>query len=249
MKNFFLAQANIISILIWMALLGFVLYRLKKVRAAKFFFITAAVLFYLFSTAWLPRYLAYRLEIQYPPLKDVTAFGGNKKVYIHLLGSGYQTDKRLAPASKLNLVSQGRFTEAMRLYHAISNSVLVCSADGPPGTETQAQVAKEAALALGADSSRIITLDKPTTTMEEAGELVKVAGKGATVIVVSDATHMPRAMRFFKEKGLNATAAPTNFKALNGSVGVALKWWPSEENIYIMDRVLHEYLASVKAAF
>lgn len=249
MKSFFLAQANIISILVWIALLAFVLYRFKKIKAAKFFLITAVVFFYLFSTAWLPRYLAYRLEIQYPPLKDATAFKANKKVYIHLLGSGYQTDKRLAATSKLCLVSQGRFTEAMRLYHEIGNSVLVCSAGGPPGTVTQAVITKEAALALGADSSRIITLDKPTTTKEEAVELVKVIGKTPAVIVVTDAIHMPRAMRLFKEEGLNATAAPTNFKALNGSVGVELKWWPSEENIYITDRVLHEYLASVKAAF
>lgn len=249
MKDFFLAQANTLSILIWIVLLAVVLYWLKKIKTAKIFFIAAVVLFYAFSTAWLPRYLAYKLEIQYPPLKDVTAFNDTEKVYIHLLGSGYQNDKRLSPASKLYLVSQGRFTEAMRLYYAIPNSVLVCSANGPSGTATQAEVAREAALALGADSSRIVLLDKPATTKEEAEELVKYAGKGSRVIVVTDAIHMPRAIRFFKEVGLNATAAPTNFKALNGSVGVAVKWWPSEDNIYITDRVLHEYFAYVKAAF
>ena len=49
-------------------------------------------------------------------------------------------------------------------------------------------------------------------------------------------------------KKQNIHAAPTNFKALNGSVGVPFKWWPSDENIYIADRVLHEYFASLKAA-
>jgi uncharacterized SAM-binding protein YcdF (DUF218 family) len=248
-KEFFLQQASIISILIWVAVLAFVLYRLKKIKAAKFFLIATAVLFYLFSTAWLPRYLAYRLEKQYPPLKDIPAFKNNEKVYIHLLGSGYQSDKRLSATSKLSLVAQGRFTEAMRLYHGISNSVLVCSANAPYGGETQAEIARDAALALGADGSRILLLDKPATTKEEAKELVKAVGKGAAVLVVTDAIHMPRAMKLFTKEGLNATAAPTNFKALNGSTDVAVRWWPSEENIYITDRVLHEYFASVKAAF
>ena len=249
MKDFFLAQANIISILVWILLLAFILYRLKKRKAAIGFLIFAAVLFYTFSTAWLPRYLAYRLEIQYPPLKNIPAIKNNEKVYIHLLGSGYQTDQRLPATAKLCLVAQGRFTEAMRLYQEISNSVLVCSADGPQGEETQAMIARAAAVEMGADSSRIITLNTPGTTKEEAEDLAKAVGTKANVIVVTDAIHIPRAMKFFREAGFSPIAAPTNFKALNGSVGVPFKWWPSDENIYITDRVLHEYFASLKAAF
>jgi uncharacterized SAM-binding protein YcdF (DUF218 family) len=60
---------------------------------------------------------------------------------------------------------------------------------------------------------------------------------------------MPRAMRFFKAVGFSPIAAPTNFRALNGSAGVPIKWCPSEENIYITNRVLHEYFASLKAVF
>jgi uncharacterized SAM-binding protein YcdF (DUF218 family) len=248
-KDFFLAQANIISIVVWIILLSLVLYRFKKRKAATGFIILAAGLFYIFSTAWLPRYLAYRLETQYAPLKTLPAFDSNQKVYIHLLGSGYQTDERLPSTAKLCLVAQGRFTEAMRLYRQISNSVLVCSADGPAGMPTQAMIAKEAAIEMGADSSRIITLNTPGTTKEEAEDLAKAVGTKATVIVVTDAIHIPRAMRFFKEVGFSPIAAPANFKALNGSLGVPFKWWPSEENIYITNRVLHEYFASMKAAF
>ena len=249
MKDFFWNQGNVISILVWILLFAFVLHRFKKAKAAKMFLIIAVVLFYTFSTAWLPRYLAYRLEIQYPPLTSAPAIKNNEKVYIHLLGSGYQTDKRLPATAKLCIVAQGRFTEAMRLYREISNSILVCSADGPPGTETQAMIARAAAIEMGADSSRVITLNTPSTTKEEAEDLAKTVGTKANVIVVTDAIHIPRAMKFFKEAGFSPIAAPTNFKALNGSVGVPFKWWPSDENIYIADRVLHEYFATLKAAF
>ena len=249
MKDFFLAQANIISILTWIVILSFALYRLKKRKAAIVFLIVGAILFYTFSTAWLPRYLAYRLETQYPPLKELPEFKSDKKVYIHLLGSGYKTDKRLPSTAKLGLVAQSRFLEAMRLYRGINNSVLVCSADGPPGEETQAMIARAAAIEMGADSNRILALTTPSTTMEEARDLAKAVGVNATVIVVTDAMHMPRAIKFFKEQGFTPIAAPSNFKALNGSAGVPVKWWPAEDNIYITNRLLHEYLASVKAAF
>jgi len=249
MKGFLIQQTNLISIFTWLILLAFIFYRYKKTKAAKVILIAGFVLFYAFSTAWLPRYLAYKLETQYPPLKDASVFTTKGKVYIHLLGSGYQTDKRLPATAKLALVAQGRFTEAMRLYHQLPNSILVCSADGPPNTETQAAIAKAAALTLGADSNRVIALSTPSTTKEEAQDLAKLVGPGASVIVVTDAIHIPRAMRFFKEAGLSATAAPTSFKAINGSEGVPFKWWPAEENIYIANRVLHEYFASVKAIF
>jgi uncharacterized SAM-binding protein YcdF (DUF218 family) len=249
LKDFFLAQASIISILIWIVLLAFVLRRYKKPKTAKALFIVAVVLFYLFSTAWLPRYLAYCLEKQYPPLKDVSAVKGKGKVYIHLLGSGYQTDSRLPATEKLAMVAQGRFTAAMQLYNAIDSSILVGSADGPAGMPTQAMIVKDAALALGADSNRVMELNTPSSTKEEAEDLAKAVGPSATVIVVTDAMHMPRAMGFFKAAGFSPVAAPTNFRAINGSEGVKLKWWPSEENIYITNRLLHEYFASIKAMF
>lgn len=249
MRAFILTQANIVSILIWIIVLAFILYRYKRRKAATGLLLFAAIVFYAFSTAWLPRYLAYRLEIKYAPLKETPKFSNGEKIYIHLLGSGYQTDSRLPSTAKLCLVAQGRFVEAMRLYRAIGNSVLVCSANGPEGAETQAMIARAAAIEMGADSSRILLLDTPTTTREEAQDLAKAVGVRANVIVVTDGIHMPRAMKFFKEAGFSPVAAPTNFKALNGSIGVPYKWWPSDENIYITNRLLHEYFASVKAAF
>lgn len=249
MKEFILTQANIISILIWLLVLAYLLYRYKKRKAAVSFLIVTAVVFYAFSTAWLPRYLAFRMETSYPPLKEIPALPAGKKIYIHLLGSGYQTDNRLPATAKLSLVAQGRFVEAMRLYRAIPSSTLVCSANGPEGTQTQAMIARAAAIEMGADSTRILALNTPSTTKEEADDLAKAVGTSATVIVVTDAIHMPRAIKFFKEAGFSPVAAPTNFKALNGSVGVTYKWWPSDENIYISNRLLHEYFAWVKAAF
>jgi len=243
-----MAQSNILSMLLWLAIATLVFYKLRKRRIAIFLFVFTALVFYAFSTAWLPRYMAKQLEIKYLPFAPETLKKNHGKVYIHLLGSGYQIDKRLPATAELAMVSQGRFVEAMRLYRAIDSSVLVCSAGGPPGTETQASVTKKAALLLGADSSRLITLDTPNTTIEEADALANSIGTTATVIVVTDAVHIPRAMRIFTRRGFSPMAAPTNFRAINGSEGVSIPWWPRLENLETTDRVLHEYFSSLKAA-
>ncbi len=232
-----------------MMIIALLLRRYNKRKAAMCLFVFTAVVFYAFSTAWLPRYLAYRMETKYPILKESPRFNNNEKIYIHLLGSGYTNNDRLPASGKLCLVAKGRLMEAMRLYRMIPNSILVCSADGPKGEETQAMVARAAAMEMGADTSRILALTTPSTTKEEAQDLAKAVGTSANVIVVTDAIHIPRAMRFFKEAGFSPIAAPTNFKALEASEHVQFKWWPSDENIYITNRLLHEYFASIKAAF
>jgi uncharacterized SAM-binding protein YcdF (DUF218 family) len=147
----------------------------------------------------------------------------------------------------LGLTAQGRLAEGIRLFRQIDNSILVTSAGSLRNKETQAEVARKAAILLGVDSSRIITLNTPNTTMEEAGAIVKLVGTNASVIVVTDAIHMPRAMKFFKAAGLMPLAAPTNYRIHAAVMGLGIKWWPSLGNIGLMDIVLHEFLGNIKA--
>lgn len=234
--------------LIWMLITAIVLYRFNKKKAAKIVSILAVIFFYATSTAWLPKYLAARLEKKYQPL-DPLSFKqeGSGKIYIHLLGSGYNLDERLPATAQLGLVAQGRLVEALRLYRQINNSILVCSGGSVAGFLSQAAVAKKAALLLGADSSRVITLDTPNTTKEEAAALAAKIGINATVIIVTDGLHMPRAIQLFSNLGVKTIAAPTNFNVYQGKEGISIKWWPNIVNLAITDKVLHEYLGALKA--
>jgi len=126
---------------------------------------------------------------------------------------------------------------------------LICSGSSISDAVSQAQVAKSAAMLLGVDSTRIITLDTPATTKEEAAALREKVGTNALVVIVTDAIHMPRAVKLFSEQGLRFVAAPTNFKVLQTAHDLSVKWWPSGENIYLMDLLLHEYLGNLKNVF
>jgi uncharacterized SAM-binding protein YcdF (DUF218 family) len=206
------------------------------------------LLFLVFSTGWVPLALASRLEEKYPSFKPASLQGHKGKLYIHILGSGYNVFDNAPATSELCIVAKGRLMEAMRLYRAIDSSILVCSAGGLYGIATQAEVTRQAAILLGADSSRIIKLDTPNSTMEEAVALAGTIEKKSTLIVVTDGIHMPRAIKFFTAQGFSPLAAPTNFRALKGKYDITFKWFPQLEYLELTDRVLHEYFGNLKAS-
>ena len=114
--------------------------------------------------------------------------------------------------------------------------------------ETQAQVTKRAAIVLGVDSNQLVTLNEPGTTKEEAEQLGKNFNKTSQLVLVTDAIHMPRAMKLFRQEGFNPIAAPTNYKVHEGPKQPEIKWWPSMGNIELMNYVIHEYLGNLKAS-
>jgi uncharacterized SAM-binding protein YcdF (DUF218 family) len=235
--------------LIFLLLLAWVAKRFQKKRLSRSLLIAAAVLFLLCSTSYLPQFLANKLESQYSIFNPATLKNHKGKIYIHLLGSGYGSDYRLPATAQLGTTAQVRLIEAIRLYRQLDSSVLVCSGSSVAEPEPQSQVAKKAAIMLGVDSSRIITLDTPSTTQEEVAALAKTVGTNAFVIIVTDAIHMPRAVKLFSRQGFNTAAAPANFKVMKTQHDLSVKWWPSGGNITLMDIVMHEYLGNLKASF
>ena len=222
--------------------------RYKKRKVAIVLVSISILIFLLCSTDYLPCYLAAKLEKKYSPINLPIAKNENEKVLIHVLGSGYALDKRLPPTAQLGLVALGRLAEGIRIHRAINNSVIICSGYSSLGLETQAQVAKKAAIILGVAADQIETLNNPSTTQEEAKELGRLYEKSLKLIIVTDAIHMPRAMDLFRAEGFNPIAAPTNFKINEGPSQEGMKWWPSLGNIGLMNYVIHESLGNLKAS-
>ena len=239
---------TVLNIILFISLIAFLAARFRKKRLSKSLTIIAIALFLLCSTAYLPQFLARRLEKEYLPFNPILIKAKPGKIYIHLLGSGYALDKRLPATAQLAIVAQCRLVEAIRVFRQLDSSVLVCSAGSLLQKETQAAIVRKAAILLGVDSTRIITLDTPSTTMEEAAALAERVGAKANIIIVTDALHMPRAYKFFKQQGFNPIAAPTNYRVLESENDLGLKWWPTTGSISLMDMVLHEYLGTLKGA-
>jgi uncharacterized SAM-binding protein YcdF (DUF218 family) len=239
-------QLTIFNILAILLILACVLHRYKLRKAAIVLVSISLLSFLVCSTPWVPNYLAASIEKKYSPFKLPVRNPDTTRVLIHVLGSGYTLDKRLPATAQIGLVALGRLAEGIRIHRAINNSILICSGYSPWGLETQAQVTKKAAVVLGVDPLKVETLDEPSTTQEEAKAFSERYGKSSTVILVTDALHMPRAMRLFGLQGFHPVAAPTNFKVNEYQDRDKMYWWPSLDRIGLMNYVIHEWLGSLK---
>lgn len=247
--NFLKGLATVQSGLIVLLILSFILNRYQKKMLAKFFLGFSVLLFLLCSTSYLPNYFADKLETKYLPFNPMVNKIDTGKVLIHVLGSGNTLDDRLPANEQLGLTALGRLVEGIRIHRMIKNSVIVCSGYSSLGLETQAEVTKRAAIVLGVEVDKLETLDTPSTTQEEAKALSMQYDTTTQLIVVTDALHMPRAIKLFKAAGFNPIAAPTNYKINHGPSLHKIGWWPSMGNIALMDYVIHESLGNLKASF
>ena len=162
----------------------------------------ALVFFYLISTDYLPLLFVRQLERKYIPVRKCSTFAGNRPTLIHVLGGGYTADDQLAALSQLSQESKGRLIEAVRLLPCVPDARLVCSGNTVSGNISMAEVYREAAISLGVDSLCMVILKNPSTTQQEAQELVTEFGKDINLVVVTSALHMDRAMRYFRLLGV-----------------------------------------------
>ena len=240
-------QVNTLNIVVLLFGLSVIAGILNRRKTARIIFVTAFLLFVLTFTEYLPYYLVHRMESEYSPF-DATAFSDtSEQIFIHVLGGGYTFDARLPASAQLSPISLGRLTEGLRISNQIRGSKLVCSGWRVSGSASMAVVMKRAAISLGVDSARIEVLEEPGTTEEEAITFVRTFGKDVTLILVTDAIHMKRALAFFRQQGVDPQPAPTNYLAREHDNPHRFRWMPSVENPMMMDRVLREWLGAVKA--
>jgi len=106
---------------------------------------------------------------------------------------------------------------------------------------SQAEVLYNTALMLGIDSAALVKSERPSNTREEAEEYVKLFGTEETLVLVTSAIHMPRAVMTFERAGVKVIPAPTNFLIKHGTVKNPWRWVPKAQNILIMEQAIHEY--------
>ena len=239
-------QFNSLNFILFVFMVAFLTRYLNKRKLSGGLFIFAALFFVLTSTTFLPRHLISKMEYIYQPF-DRAEFGEQTDtIYIQSLGGGYTADPRLSAISQLSGSSLGRLTEAIRIARVFDNIVLVLSGNITSGKVSLASIEKAAAIELGFDVTRIETLETPSNTQEEAYAFANRFGNDANMILVTDAVHMPRAMKFFKDQGIKPFPAPANYVIKKDENPINLDWIPSIDNLQRMDKVWREYLGTIK---
>jgi uncharacterized SAM-binding protein YcdF (DUF218 family) len=208
----------------------------KKENKAKSFLLLACGMLFLFAYAPFSNFLVKSLEEKYPKY----AYNKNLK-YIHVLGSGHNTDETQPLSSQISSSGMKRVIEGIIIHNKIEGSKLIFTGYEGDTNISNAQMNVSLARALGVKIEDIIMNSKPKDTKEEALFTKTLLGDEPFILVTS-ATHMPRAMKIFTSLGLNPISAPSDFikEKFKGFL-VA----PDVGSLYNSQRAVHEYIGIV----
>lgn len=181
-----------------------------------------------------------------PIEKKYPTWGGEQHVeYIVVLGGGYTWNSQWAPSSNLINNSLPRLNEGIRLWLANPGAKMIFTgARALTNPVSTAEAGARVAESLGVPRSDIIVLDTPKDTEEEAAA-VKAAVGDAPFLLVTSASHLPRAMIFFQHAGLHPLPAPANQLAIESPLNPWEKAIPSPVWLMHSDRVGYETLGRI----
>lgn len=129
--------------------------------------------------------------------------------YIVVLGCTHTTVHSLPATSQLKSCSLERLVEAIRIYHIHPEAQIITSGYAGVDETSNAEKVKQAAILLGIPENKILTENFPQDTEEEA-ELIAPRVRNKNVVLVTNANHLPRAMKYFEMYGVNAIPAPAS---------------------------------------
>lgn len=137
---------------------------------------------------------------------------------IVVLGGGLRDSGSLRPNIELTEESMRQTACGADLYHqGIAPALLMTGGDarvfgsGP----AEAAVMKEWAIRLGIPSDAIVTETQARTTYENAVRTKDLLGDRTSIILVTSATHMPRAAALFRAQGFDVIPYPCGFHERN----------------------------------
>lgn len=177
------------------------------------------------------------LENQYKSYLNI-----NKELkYVLVLGSGHVSNEQMSENSQLSKTALSRLNEGIRVYKQLKNAKLILSGYEGSDEVPHASVLKAVAINLGVSEDNILTQEEAKDTQEEALYAKKTIGKDNFVLVTS-ASHMPRAMKIFQTSGLNPLAAPTDFLSKTNGTYASI---PRAKEIIKTEKAMHEYIGSL----
>ncbi|MEY6432350.1 ElyC/SanA/YdcF family protein [Thioalkalicoccus limnaeus] len=182
------------------------------------------------------------LEERYPPLTDPARVSDVTAVVV--LGGGWWPGAEEWPVTaRLSESSAIRLFEGLRLIPVWPEARLVLT--GASRRADRAPVAwgyAEAARDFGVPETRILVLDTPVDTAREAEAVRAALGDGARLVLVTSASHMPRAMAYFRRVGLDPVAAPTHRLSGRSAYDELRDWLPAATYLRMTERAWYEYL-------
>jgi len=197
--------------------------------------------FFVITTPFIPYIITHSLEKRHLPF-DPDQFQSNNEVHIIVLGAGYEYNENLPPNSQLDKEMMSRLAEGVRIYHKLKNRKLIVSGPYNNDRYSQADIAKMAASQMGVPDSMIFTQSEGKTTYGEAQVYFQKFYEDQPLVVVTSASHMPRALGEFWRLGISAWPSPSSYHYRSEN-GFKLSFMPSLSHVDEMRAGMFEYAA------
>lgn len=215
LKRFIAQFLMPVPLVIEFFVIGWALNRFTRFkRVGTTFKILAGCLFLTFSSGVGSSYI-YRIERQYPPFEPATVESrALRDVDVMVLGQSFAEESDLPLRFWANAPMHLRMMEGVRVAKLIPDSRLLISMAGNAVEERKKGFIDDFAVKYGFERSRIIVITGAHDTADEA-RLALAEAKSNTVVVVTSAAHIPRAVHIFKKRGANPIPAPCDYQMIS----------------------------------
>jgi len=214
----------------------------RKQKLGKIIVTIGVVVLIFFSYGFLSNHLLSSLENEYSPLTDLKEVHGVK--WIVVLGGGIVSDPKLPANGQISSSSLSRLVEGIRIHNNLIDSKLILSGGAVFDPVPEAKVMSEVALTLGVTPEDMLLELNSKDTDDQAKLIRKIANldENERFILITSASHMPRAVTLFRSFGMQPIPAPIDFGVKN-QIGVNPKnFFLTASGLRKMERVFHEYL-------
>jgi uncharacterized SAM-binding protein YcdF (DUF218 family) len=201
--------------------------------------ILAGAILLLVMSSSLPGYfMLHRLEEEAGPYCSPDALARNGVRNVVVLGGAVVT-KDSSPADR-HEDALFRVMEGIRLFKGIRGSLLIISGGSTPLKSSDPEAMADLPLELGVPRRALVLETRAWDTLDEARLFADKLGNSPFALVTS-ASHMARATKIFRDRGLNPIPCPCNFKALE-TPPPHLWVLPTAEGLVRSTSGMHEYL-------
>jgi uncharacterized SAM-binding protein YcdF (DUF218 family) len=217
----------------------------KRQRTGRALATLGVVLLALLSHSAVADLLLLPLESAYLPWSQPappTAGTGRESCnWVVVLAGGYTPDERLPLSSRPGGSTLARLVEGIRVHQSLPGSQLLLSVGDGVTPDNEAESMTRLAEMLGAAPGRVCLIRGARDTQEEMHAIQRRVGSEPFVLVTS-ASHMPRAMAWAHSTGLNPTPAPTDYRGHRKSWQSPGDFFPDAEGLRCSERAIYEYL-------
>jgi uncharacterized SAM-binding protein YcdF (DUF218 family) len=216
----------------------------RRQRAGKILVSAAAALLLLGSYGGVADLFIAPLEGYRPVLVPGTPHPDDARArqarWIVVLGGGHTSVPSLPATSQLNPGTLARLVEGVRLKRQLPAARLVLSG-GFGFPSRHADVVAAAAQLLGLRPEDLVLERHTFDTVDEARFIHQIVGADPMILVTA-ASHLPRATRLFRKEGMAPRPTPADFAALD-TPGVSVgSFFPSAGPLARLEQATHEYL-------